>query len=675
MADSKKDLGKMNKLEEVNKSLSFLNSIQNSAAHALIATSTDGTITSFNRKAEEMLGFREEELVGKETPAIFHDLDEVLARTKLFSEKLGYAIEPGFETFICHCRENLKNEFEWTYIHKSGNRFPVLLSITAIKDDDEVVGYLGTAQDLSEQKILEKQLIKKNSDLELAQSIAKIGSWSFNLEEGKITWSKEMYNIFPEDINSGEPAFEDHKATIHPEDVEKWLSTVGKCTDDGKPYLMRFRTHKKKNKNEVVWVEARGQGLIEEGKILSLSGTCQDITELVIKEEELENRARALSKAERAKSEFLANMSHEIRTPMNGIMGMLDLLGETELSHEQKDMLLTISTSSDALLRLLTDILDLSKIEAEKFELEFEIFNINKTLEEISTLMGGKAKESGSQVLIQNVEGRNPWYEGDGSRIRQILINFVSNAVKFTDKGKITIGYEALETKEGKTLLKFFVEDNGIGISHEDQEKLFNAFEQADSSITRKYGGTGLGLSICAKIAKLMDGRVYLKSKIDEGSIFYLEVTLKNAEAINDDTVGEIDRSKLAQNYPHRILLAEDNKVNQKVARLTLERFGYSCDVAENGIEVIEQLDSKPIDHYTLILMDIQMPGMDGITATKEILKKWGERAPTIVALTANAFTTDKENCLKAGMSDYLSKPLRKQALIDMLVKYSLKPV
>lgn len=667
-----KNSSEQSKINKSATSKNLLESIQDNISHAFITTQVDGTITSFNRKAREMLGYTEEELVGKENPGLFHDLDEVVARSKEFSNKFGKKIEPGFKTFICHSEHNEKNEFEWTYIHKKGHKFPVLLSISPIRDDaDNVVGYLGIAQDLTDNKIQEKKLIRKNSELELAQSIAKIGSWGFDVEKGRITWSKEMYNIFPENIEDGEPDFKKHQSTIHPDDVDYWFSTVSSCMKNAKQYLMRFRTHKIDDKEKIVWVEARGQGVIENSKVVSLSGTCQDITELVLREEELERKAVALKKAEQAKSDFLANMSHEIRTPMNGIIGMLDILRDTELTDSQEEMLNTVSVSSDALLSLLSDILDLSKIEAESFQIDHTSFDLNELIENIRTLMIPKANINKTSLELTTAKKVDHCFVGDGLRIRQILVNFISNGVKFTKNGAIKIGYEVSEVDSNYSMIKIYVKDNGIGISEENQKKLFQDFEQGDSSITRKYGGTGLGLSISGKLATMMGGRVYLESKLGQGSTFYLELKLQKGNEIPLTQNQYVFDSSMCEKYPHKILLAEDNLINQKVACLSLKKFGYECDVAENGYEVLDKLDEKGIDFYSIILMDIQMPELDGISTTKKIIEKWGSKGPKIIALTANAFTTDKENCLNAGMDDYLSKPLNKKALIDILIKYS----
>jgi PAS domain S-box-containing protein len=659
-------------VEELNKDLHFLKSIQDNAAHAIISTKIDGTITSFNRKAEELLGYKAEDLIGKESPAVFHDLDEVVQRTEQFSKKLDLKIEPGFATFICHTEKGLKNEFEWTYVHKKGSRFPVWLSITDIKDNNgEVIGYLGIAQDLTEQKLLEKKLTKKNKELELAQSIAKIGSWRFDVRKGQIQWSEGMYQIFPEKIEDGEPDFEKHKSTIHPEDVKHWESVVGQCLQDGMPYRMQFRTHKIDKKDEVVWVEARGRGKLVKDKVVSLSGTCQDITETVLKNEELRLHADALEKAEQAKSEFLANMSHEIRTPMNGVIGMLELLSETKLSETQKEMLDAIMISSESLLNILSDILDISKINAGKLDLETVSFDLSQMLEDVCYLMSAKAQENNTTLEKNISSSEEYWFKGDVTRIRQVIINFVSNAIKFTENGKVEIGLEVEESIGPNAKLRIYVKDNGIGISPDKQKNLFAAFEQADSSITRKFGGTGLGLSICSKLARAMGGKVLLESKVGEGSIFYFEIELEKTEK----SIGKIKTKNsdagFATRYPHNIILAEDNKVNQKVASMVLEKIGYRCDLAENGLEVLKLIKDKPLGHYTVVLMDLQMPTMDGLTATKKIIKNCGDKSPDIIALTANAFAADKEKCLAAGMIDYLSKPLRKEQLKEKLALYS----
>ena len=653
------------KKNELEKSLNFLNSILDSASHGVISTDIDGTITSFNKKAEQMLNYSAKELIGKQNPGIFHDIEQVISRTEEFNKKLNINIEPGFKTFVCHCDLNLKNEFEWTYVRKDGSKLPVLLSITAIKDENGITtGYLGLARDISEQKRLEEDLAQKHSDLEVAQSIAHIGSWSFSLKNGKIEWSKEMYNIFPEKVEDGEPEFEKHKSTIHPDDVIYWEAVVQKCIEDGKPYIMLFRTHKIDNKKETVWVEARGQGIFHNGEIIGLAGTCQNVTERVLKLEKIEEHSRKAQIAEKAKADFLANMSHEIRTPMNGIIGMLELLNETQLDSEQQEMLDTISQSSQSLLTLLSDILDISKIEAGKMSLEKINFDLNHLLHSVVRLMDFRAKETGNKLLLSLPVKNDIWLKGDQTRIRQILMNYISNAIKFTENGKIEIGYKISSDNN----IIFHVKDNGIGISKGDQEKLFQAFSQADTSITRRFGGTGLGLIICSQLAEIMDGKVYFESKKGQGSTFYLELKLEEGAPIERSKVIE-SKHKLIPKKNAKILIVEDNQINQKVATKTLEKLGYHSEIADNGKIALELIQKNGIDYFSLILMDLQMPVMDGLTATKEIQKRYPD-APPVIALTANAFSSDKQSCLNAGMKDYLSKPLKKDYLEKVLLQY-----
>jgi signal transduction histidine kinase/CheY-like chemotaxis protein len=644
-------------------SFNFLKSIQDNASHAIISTTTTGIITSFNRKAEELLGYSAEELIEKETPAIFHEIGEVVQRTKDFSAKFGEQFEPGFKTFVIHCDKGLKNEFEWTYFTKDKRKVPVLLSITPIKNNNgDTTGYLGLAKDITQRVHLERELQERNDQLELAQSISRLGSWSFDVQSGQITWSKEMFNIFPENENDGPPSFEKHKASIHPDDVDYWQQIVGQCIEDGQPYKIVFRTHKKESKNEVVWVEARGEGIVVDGEVKTLSGTCQDITEEKII---LEN----LKKAERTKSEFLANMSHEIRTPMNGMIGMLDLLLETELTKEQKEMLETIMGSSQTLLSLLSDILDISKIEAGKLSLENKSFNLKKCFQNISSLMAAKAKENETVLELDFDPSIPEYFLGDVLRINQILLNLMSNAIKFTEKGKVTLGLKVLNQKEDDFSLRLFVRDTGVGIEKDNQGHIFQAFVQADSSITKKFGGTGLGLAISKNLAQLMGGDLHFSSVEGQGSEFFLDISLKsiNAKESLENKANKEINSRSTLSKIKRVLLVEDNPINQKVAIMTLKKLGLETEVAHNGQEAIEKLGSKGIEFFDLILMDMQMPILDGLSATKIILEKWKDLAPPIVALTANAFDSDKEACLKTGMTNYLSKPLRKDKLKEMI--------
>ncbi|WP_334114247.1 PAS domain-containing hybrid sensor histidine kinase/response regulator, partial [Methanothrix soehngenii] len=402
----------------------------------------------------------------------------------------------------------------------------------------------------------------------------------------------------------------------------------------------------------------------------------RDITDRKRVEEELQRSKEMAESATRAKSEFLANMSHEIRTPMNAVIGLTELLmdeKDEKLTSAQRECVEMIRISGDTLLSIINNILDLTKIEANMTELEHRPIDVKGCIESSMDLVSGSVGDKRIKFSYKIEENVPQFIMGDPTRLCQILINLLNNAVKFTEQGEIAVSVSNTNLDDGGYEIHFAVKDTGIGIPEDKMSRLFRSFSQVDASTARKYGGTGLGLAISKKLTEMMNGRMWVESAVGVGSVFHFTIRA-------DPIIGEpLDLSKPDNLYAHgkqkikdlersnselNILLAEDNVVNQIVTKKMLSKLGYNADVASSGIEALKALEKK---RYDLIFMDVQMPEMDGLEAAREIRRRWPEGGPKIIAVTASAFKGDQEMCLAAGMDGYIMKPTKIEAIREAL--------
>jgi PAS domain S-box-containing protein len=509
----------------------------------------------------------------------------------------------------------------------------------------------------------------------LALKAARVGHWDWEPVSRTFNSMGGLEDLFGRTKEDPIRTADEFLETVHPEDRPLVSDSILGCFDQGKPYEAKFRLIWPDG--SVHWLHAKGKAIFTpEGKIARVAGVNIDITEQKVlevalmeadqKKNQLIISEKAAVQASEIKSVFFANMSHEIRTPINGVMGVAGLLIDTELNEEQKSYVEMIRGSADLLLALVNDILDLSKVEAGKIELENISFALHQVTSEIENTMVLSAHKKGLSFRKKISSDIPPILLGDPTRLKQVMINLINNAIKFTAEGGVTVEAFVGSVSAEKVEVIFEISDTGIGLSDEGIGRMFQAFSQADTSTTRKYGGTGLGLSICKKLVELMGGKIGVRSQLGKGSTFWFRIPFQPGKALPLPEKMSIGKNSAGPKL--RILIAEDNSVNQLLAIRILEKFGHTAIAVANGREAISAVEREKFD---LILMDCQMPEMDGYEATRLI--RAGKAGKTcdipIIAMTANALAGDREKCLDAGMDDYVSKPMKPKDLLDAIAK------
>ena len=528
-----------------------------------------------------------------------------------------------------------------------------------------------------------RELSVAEERLRLALEATSEGLWDWNIQTGENYCSPSYFRMLRLDPAEFEPTTQScWLSLLHPEDrdrapreaMEK-LSTVGR-------YELEFRM--RTGEGEYRWILSRGT-LVErapDGSPLRAIGTHQDITERKLAEREIrelnatlehkvQERTAQLAIASKAKSEFLANMSHEIRTPLNAILGLTQLMERGELAPEQRDLLVKITDAGESLLRILNDVLDLSKVEAGQLKLEQQSFEIGRVLQRLENLLGPGAREKGLRFEVHPPEAGLGRLMGDPFRLGQVLSNLTGNAIKFTQQGSVVVSVNLLSQTAKAVRLRFEIEDTGIGIAPEVMTRLFNPFTQADASTTRRFGGTGLGLSISKRIVEMMQGQMGVTSREGEGSLFWFELTLDRAVERSERLAARIPPVPLKQGrLPGlRVLAVDDNRINRFMLERLLKEEGAAVTSRIDGQQAVETLCAYP-KIYDVVLMDIQMPVMDGLAATRILRENPVTAGIPVIALTAGALPEEREAALAAGMNAFLTKPLNMEQLLVVLRPY-----
>ncbi len=593
------------------------------------------------------------------------DIEAALADPKHFTDRMRREDLEECRRLMGESARNLSPFlFDFRYVVDAETRWFHCQSLPSL-DEFGRVGWTGQFTDITKHKETELALLRSQTLLEAAREQAKLGCWDFNLVTGKISWAPEVFAIHGVDPSQGEPDFEGLSRLYVPEDFAVLAKAVERAISHGEAYRFDLRIILPSS-GEIRHISATG-GVLRSSvdqSVKRLIGTVFDITARKELEATMAAARDAAEASARAKSNFLASMSHELRTPLNGILGMSSLLQKSVLESKQLEFCNTITYSAEALLSVVNDILDWSRIESGKVELESIPFDFSELIRGIAEILRPQAESKGLKLSVNQREHEAPTLIGDPSRLRQVLLNLAANAIKFTEQGFVSLELIPQAAASGHFGIRIEITDTGIGITPQQMDKLFHRFSQADASTTRRYGGSGLGLAISKSLVEQMGGRIGVHSHVGRGSTFWVELEFPihtEAPAVLQ-MENPVEASRLL-----RILIAEDNEVNQRLATLVLEMAGHQSEIASDGLIALEKALS---DDYDLILMDCQMPGMDGYEATRKIRQRLARHIP-IIGLTASALIQDRQECIDAGMDDYLTKPYRANQLLEIVSRWA----
>ncbi|MCX6677414.1 MAG: PAS domain S-box protein [Methanothrix sp.] len=657
-----------------------LRTIFDTSGAGIIIVDTEGRITQANQRMAELFSCPLQTIIGTPYPA-FVNPDERQAGTRIMQAMMENKVD------AVHTERH--------YLRKDGSDFwGYMNGRRMVGSNGEFTGLLGIISDITDNKRALEAL--RDSEQRLSDIIDFLPDATFAVDrEGKvIAWNRAIEEMAG--VPKAEMMGKSNYAYAIPFYGERRPILIDLIFMDRKEIEEKYYFILRKgdqliaeafipmlNSRKGVFLWGIASPLYDSsGSVVGAIESIRDISRYKENEEDLqitnrqleiatehaEQMAKQAKQANAAKSEFLANMSHEIRTPMNAVIGMTNLLLYENLNPRQKECVETIGNSGEALLAIINNILDLSKIEGGMMELEHQPFALRSSIEESLHLIAAIASEKGLNVAYYIDKNTPMVILGDPTRLRQILVNLLSNAAKFSEKGGAVISVFSRKLEKDNHEIHFAVKDTGIGIPEDKLGRLFQSFSQVDASTTRRYGGTGLGLVISKKLVEMMGGKIWVESEVGKGSTFHFTIQANSTLKEPIDTLRHVSRCEadIQENLDHdlRILIAEDNKVNQMVTQRMLNKLGYSTDVVASGIEVLQALEHQT---YDVILMDVLMPEMDGLEATRAIRQRWPD-GPKIIAMTASALEGDREKCMAAGMDNYLSKPAKIEDLKSALL-------
>lgn len=646
------------RVAELAESNTLQQAILQNADVSIIATDTQGVIQLFNPASEKMLDYKEDEVLEKLTPAVFHLESEVVARAQEFSKELHRDITPGFDVFVIKSNLNLKNEHEWTYVKKDGTHITVNLNISTLKDDSgNITGYLGIASDITQQALNRRKLEMLKNHLSKASEVAELGIWTWRVSSNDLNWNSQMYDIYGLNEAKISPVLNyDHWYNALAEEQREEVAELLQKALEGKGgFDTTFEIKTPEGQRKHIRAAAVIERDEDDAPVMVL-GINFDITKQVHYERNLKEAKEAADLANKTKSDFVANMSHEIRTPMNAIIGLMALMEKTGMNEKQADYIEKASASAHSLLRIINDILDFSKVEAGKLEIDNHPFRLTDLIDNVcptlATTIGNKEIE-----FIVDLDPSLPSFIClDSLRLQQIITNLVSNAIKFTDQGfvKLTIAKDQLNSS---SVISCSIQDTGIGMRQDYVDRLFEEFSQAEASTVRQYGGTGLGLAISKKLVELMGGEIKVESEFGTGTTFSFYIPFEEGDIV-DDFTNRYDFKDL------KVLIADDHEEARLAIKNIVESLGWQATLAKSGIDAIEIMTNHQAKTvFDLVLLDFDMPILNGLETAQKLHK-------------LNVMPEDSKIFIITGYGKELTKEMQefREGVVDAIIEKPLIP-